>query len=97
MTIEVFLLHNKYTFAIFLFVLTSVGGLGLNDEPLICGGKNRSTDLLECFTYVNNDWVVHSELNLQRHQAAMSKLPDSKGLFITGGKLTSGTQTRTTL
>ena len=86
MTIEEFLFHNKYIFATFHFVLTSVGGLGLNDEPLICGGKNRSTDLLECFTYVNNDWVVHSELNIARDQAAISKLPNSKGLFISGGK-----------
>ena len=64
----------------------TVGGLGLNDEPLICGGDDVNYKLnIHCYTYVDRTWVIHSNLTTDRVQSALSKLPNSKGLFITGG------------
>ena len=62
--------------------ILTVGGLGLDNEPLICGGGFRK----ECYAYINEEWVVSSVLNEERESAAMSRTP-SKELIITGGEV----------
>ena len=62
-----------------------VGGLGLNNELLICGGKVYNVGTLEdCYTYQDNEWVVAFKTSEERYMAAISRTPGN-GLLKTGG------------
>ena len=71
-----------------LLLFYTVGGLNLDQEPLICGGviKGLSDPIKECYTYRDNTWVATTELNVARYGSAITRTP-SKELFISGGKV----------
>lgn len=62
-----------------------MGLTGPNGEPLVCGGYNRNSELEDCYTYEDNQWIVASTLTERRESFAGSKAPQN-GLFVTGGK-----------
>ena len=80
----------KISCKILISPLLTVGGLGLNDEPLICGGRVNTGDLNECFVYRDKEWVAFYEMNEARVAAAAIRTP-SKELIITGGNVFQAT------
>jgi hypothetical protein len=77
------------------------GGLGFQDEPIICGGKREELEdkgqrlefpfyyLNKCFSLKGNEWTPSPSLNTQRNDAAVSPSPypsKSQKLFVTGGQ-----------
>jgi hypothetical protein len=67
-----------------LATLGSFGGLGFQDQPMICGGYDSN----KCYTLVENEWTPSPSLKTARYLAAVSKPPYSskpQKLFVTGG------------
>ena len=62
----------------------AIGGLGLNNEPMICGGIEYSEEQKNCYSYINDTWVVTSEMNQPRSSFASSKYPGDGLIFVTG-------------
>ena len=62
----------------------AIGGLGLNNEPMICGGIEYSEEQKNCYSYINDTWVVTSEMNQPRSSFASSKYPGDGHIFVTG-------------
>jgi hypothetical protein len=66
------------------------GGLGLNDEPVICGGQEYRVwqHSNKCFALADNEWIVSPSLRVPRAFAAVSPSPypsRSQKFFVTGG------------
>ena len=66
-----------------MFKYFTVGGLDLNDEPLICGGA-ASGFLDTCYAYRDKEWVVAYKMNEKRYIGALCRTPTNE-LFISGG------------
>jgi hypothetical protein len=70
----------------------SFGGLGFNDTPMICGGRNKNRRFSnKCFSLEGSEWINSSSLNTDRYYAAVLPSPypsyDQK-LFVTGPRNT---------
>jgi hypothetical protein len=65
----------------------SIGGLGYQDTPLICGGRNYDGyHSRGCYSLEGNEWTRWSYLNSARAWAAVSTSPfPSRKLIVTGG------------
>jgi hypothetical protein len=63
-------------------VFEAFGGLGLNDNPVIC-------TFTSCYTLKKNAWVSFVSLKLPRYSAVATQLQDGK-LLVTGGSLRDG-------
>jgi len=63
---------------------STVGGLGLDSTPLICGGHNNDN----CYLYDSNGWnQTHTMILSKRISASSSKSPfQDTSLLIMGGK-----------
>lgn len=68
----------------------AIGGLGLQNEPFICGGNSPSNDFnQECYSYQPNSWSESFRLNDKRSfaSAAVSTTPNELvKIIVTGGK-----------
>ena len=68
----------------------SFGGLGFQDKPIMCGGRNdHNTYFKKCFYLEENEWTFAPRLNSPRLVAAVSSSPypsKSQKLFVTGGR-----------
>jgi hypothetical protein len=97
-TIEIIDLKSTLTtcknLAIFpLELLGSIGGLGFQDKPLICGGRHANwSGSNKCFSLKGNEWIEASSLNTETFYAAVSPSPypsNDQKLFVTGGRNTN--------
>ncbi len=62
----------------------AIGGLGVNNNPIICGGvQNRST-ANSCYSLENGAWVSSNSMNSARAEAAAVLMEDGQ-LLVTGG------------
>ncbi len=63
---------------------STVGGLGLDSTPLICGGHNNDN----CYLYDSNGWnQTHTMILSKRISASSSKSPfQDTSLLVMGGK-----------
>ena len=64
----------------------AIGGLGIKQNPIVCGGVQNGDSSNRCFSLENNEWVPSDSLNSLRGYAASAQLQDGK-LFVTGGVL----------
>jgi hypothetical protein len=78
---------NLTNFPLELF--SSLGGLGFQDKPLICGGEDSKRRFSrECFSWEGNGWIYSSSLNTDRYHAAILPSPyqtENQKLLVTGG------------
>jgi N-acetylneuraminic acid mutarotase len=65
-------------------VFIAIGGLGLKENPIICGGFQSGTIPNSCSSLENNEWVSSYSMNEARRFAAATQLQDGK-LLVTGG------------
>jgi hypothetical protein len=68
-------------------IWNSVGGLGLEDQPLICGGFNGQYNN-GCFSLEGNKWISSTPLSSTRINAVASMCPyqiNSHKILVTGG------------
>jgi hypothetical protein len=65
-------------------VFVAIGGLGLKENPIICGGFQSGTIPNSCSSLENNEWVYSYSMNEARRFAAATQLQDGK-LLVTGG------------
>jgi N-acetylneuraminic acid mutarotase len=61
-----------------------IGGLGLKEHPIICGGKQNDAISNRCYSLENNQWVSSFSMRSIRHTTAAAQFRDSK-LVVTGG------------
>ncbi len=67
-------------------VHSAIGGLGFQENPIICGGVQNgiSTYSNKCYSLENNKWVSSLSMNSERALAAAAQLQDGK-ILGTGG------------
>jgi hypothetical protein len=65
-------------------VYQAIGGFGLKENPIICGGFQNDIKSSRCFSLVNNNWVSSAGMQSIRNVAALAQLPNGK-LLVTGG------------
>ncbi len=70
-------------------VYGAIGGLGLKENPIICGGSQYLSISNKCYSLENNEWVSSASMNSERKFAAAAQLQDGK-LLVTGGHDASG-------
>jgi hypothetical protein len=68
-----------------LHIFAGIGGLGLKNNPIICGGHQNGVKTNLCFTLENNEWVSSESMISARSSAAATQLQDGK-LLVTGGQ-----------
>ncbi len=66
-------------------VQAAIGGLGLKENPIMCGGYQNQYSSNKCHSLENNEWVSSDSMNLVRVEATAAQLQDGK-LLVTGGK-----------
>jgi hypothetical protein len=67
------------------FVWAAIGGLGLKEIPIICGGaQEKEYYSNSCYSLENNSWVSSASMNTVRAYAAAAQLQDGK-ILVTGG------------
>jgi hypothetical protein len=62
----------------------AIGGLGVRENPILCGGVQNNVDSNKCYSLENNEWVSSASLNSVRAYAAAVQLQDGK-ILVTGG------------
>ena len=62
----------------------AIGGRGLNENSVICGGDQNGTYSKKCFSLENNFWVSLHSMNSARGYAAATQLEDGN-VLVTGG------------
>ncbi len=65
-------------------VADAIGGLGFQENPVICGGWQNKTFDKNCFSLENNNWVSTDSMNAVRGFSAATQLQDGR-LLVTGG------------
>jgi N-acetylneuraminic acid mutarotase len=65
-------------------VYAAIEGLGLKENPILCGGNQNRTISNKCYSLENNNWVSSASMNSVREAAAAAQLKDGK-LLVTGG------------
>ncbi len=63
----------------------AIGGLGFNENPIICGGNHDNNFSNRCYSLENKEWVSAASMNSVRFHAAAAQLQDGK-LLVTGGQ-----------
>jgi N-acetylneuraminic acid mutarotase len=70
-------------------VTGAIGGLGFQDNPIICGGLNASTSYTnKCYSFNVSEWIPSPNMMSAKAYAAVSVSPNrttSTKLFVTGG------------
>ena len=61
----------------------------MNENPIICGGRQNNAYSNKCYSLENNEWVSSASMNSVRAGAAAAQLQDGK-LLVTGGVDGSG-------
>jgi hypothetical protein len=67
----------------------AIGGLGLKENPILCGGWQNDVRSNKCYSLENNEWVSSASMNSVRAFAAAAQLKDGK-ILVTGGYDGSG-------
>ncbi len=62
----------------------AIQGIGLKENPLICGGEQNGSLSNSCYSLENNEWVSSLSMISERYAAAVAHLQDGK-LLVTGG------------
>ena len=70
-------------------VHAAIGGLGMDKNPIICGGIQNNATSNICYTLQNKEWISSDSMNSKRSFAASAQLQDGK-LLVTGGDSGSG-------
>jgi hypothetical protein len=65
-------------------VESPIGGLGLKQNPIICGGVQNYLFSNKCHSLENNNWAVSVDMNSFRKLAAAAQFEDGQ-LLVTGG------------
>jgi N-acetylneuraminic acid mutarotase len=65
-------------------VWAAIGGVGLKEDPIICGGYQNQGFSKRCYSLKNNQWVSSVSMISDRVDAAVAQLQDGK-LLVTGG------------
>ncbi len=65
-------------------IYSAIGGLGLKEKPIICGGRQNGVRSDWCYSLENNQWISTGRLNSVRSGAAAVQLQDGK-ILLTGG------------
>jgi hypothetical protein len=52
-----------------IFVYGAIGGLGFEDEPIICGGGNNNAFFFQCYTLEGDKWKLSQSLNTPKQFA----------------------------
>ncbi len=72
-----------------LAVLGAFGGLGYEDNPIICGGSDTSTYYSnKCYSFNVSEWIPSPNMMSAKAYAAVSVSPNRTTLaklFVTGG------------
>jgi hypothetical protein len=64
------------------------GGLGFNENPIICGGQNKIHSK-RCFSLENKEWVSHANMSSARAYTISSQLQNGN-ILVAGGINDSG-------
>ncbi len=65
----------------------SIGGLDMDEKPVVCGGKANGNFTNACFKYVVGEWQKIDSMNKTRHLAASIQLDQPySGLLVLGGR-----------
>ena len=70
-----------------------VGGLGFENEPLVCTGYKAETYFNDCYAYQEGSWILSDKVNEVRGYAAVSGSPypkETHRLLVAGGKNSPG-------
>jgi hypothetical protein len=70
-----------------------VGGLGFENEPLVCTGNKAETYFNDCYAYHEGNWTLSDKVNEVRGYAAVSESPypkETHRLLLSGGSNGSG-------
>ena len=62
----------------------AIGGLGIKENPIICGGYQGGAISKRCYSLESNKWVSSNSMSTARHDAAATQLQDGR-LLVTGG------------
>ncbi len=62
----------------------AIGGLGFNENPIICGGNQNNTFSNRCYSLENNEWVSSGSMNSVSAYVGAAQLQDGT-LLVTGG------------
>jgi hypothetical protein len=65
-------------------IFAPVGGLGFNENPIVCGGAQKDNYSNRCFSLNNNEWVLVESMSSERGYAAGRNLEDGNYLVIGG-------------
>jgi hypothetical protein len=65
-------------------IFVAIGGLGVKENPFICGGIQNGTCSNKCYSLENNEWVSYGSMITERSYAAAALLQNGK-LLVTGG------------
>ena len=83
-----------------LAVFGAFGGLGYEDNPIICGGLNASTSYNnKCYSFNVSEWIPSPNMMSAKAYAAVSVSPNQTSLsklFVTGGQISSSSFLNTT-
>lgn len=74
-------------------VTGAIGGLGYEDNPIICGGSVTSTSYSnKCYSLNVSEWISSPDMRSAKAFAAVSVSPNQTStskLFVTGGQISS--------
>jgi hypothetical protein len=62
----------------------AVGGIGPQENPIICGGVQNKDYSNMCYSLENNEWVTSCSMNSSRKYPAAAQLQSGR-LLVTGG------------
>jgi hypothetical protein len=77
-----------------LAVSGAIGGLGFEDNPIICGGSDSTSTHFynQCYSFNETDWTRSPDMMSAKRFAAVSVYPNltlASNLFMTGGQIPS--------
>jgi hypothetical protein len=71
-----------------VLVAGAIGGLGLKDTPIICGGLQIDYLSKRCYSLKNKEWVSSYSMNSAKALSGVAQLQDGK-LLVSGGLIGS--------
>ena len=80
-------------------LIGSIGGLGFEDKPIICGGSDETSSYInKCYSLNESEWMPSPNMLSVKTYAAVSVSPNltsAHKLIVTGGLLSSTASTNT--
>jgi N-acetylneuraminic acid mutarotase len=75
-------------------VYRAIGGLGIQETPIVCGGRQDNSNSNSCYSLEDNEWVSYDSMSSVRVDFAVARLQDGT-LLVTGGNDKSGSSSNT--